>query len=212
MNIQGRNVKVEVALTYAAAKTVTAVTLASPGVATSTAHALVTGTVGYWSVTSGMPQLDGQATRVYNPVANAFDLQSLNTTPFSAFVAGTFTPVATWGTLSEATSYEITGGGATKLDATRLIDVVTQQENGLLDVQTVNIALLNQTVNGAVMQFLEDAALSSAFVVIRITLNDGAVRVYRGQPSLPGESVGKGQLGTGSIEFSVKGVVLKGVA
>ena len=57
-------------------------------------------TVGYWDVTSGMPQLDEQATRVKNQTTNTFELQGLNTTNYSAFVAGTFTPVATWQTLS----------------------------------------------------------------------------------------------------------------
>jgi hypothetical protein len=212
MNIQGKGVKVEVGLTYSAAKTVTAITLASPGVATSAAHGMANGAVGYWSVTGGMPQLDGQATRVYNQATNAFDLQGLNTTPYSAFTAGTFIPVATWGTLAESTSYEIGGGDADKLNATRLIDVVTQQENGLLAVQNVTLNLLNQTFNTSVMQFVEDAALASSFVVFRITLNDGSVRVFRGQPSLPGESVQQGQLGTGSIGIAVKGVVLKGAA
>ena len=90
----GRNVKLELATAFNTAKTVTAVTLASPGVATSAAHGMSNGTVGFWTVTAGMVQLDGQATRVYNQAANAFDLQGLNTAGYSAFTAGTFTPLA----------------------------------------------------------------------------------------------------------------------
>ena len=106
----GRNVRVEIATTFGTAKTVTAVTLASPGVATSTAHAMTNGTLGYWTVSAGMVQLDGQATRVYNQSVNAFDLQGLNTTNFSAFTAGTFTPATAFGTLAEAIGYNIGGG------------------------------------------------------------------------------------------------------
>ena len=55
-NVKGRGVRVEIAATYAAAKTVTALTLANPGVATSAAHGLANDTVGYWTITSGMAQ------------------------------------------------------------------------------------------------------------------------------------------------------------
>lgn len=65
-NVKGRGVRVEIAATYSAAKVVTAVTLANPGVATSAAHAMANDTVGYWSGVAGMAQLEGQATRVKN--------------------------------------------------------------------------------------------------------------------------------------------------
>ena len=208
----GRNVKLEVALTFSAAKTVTAVTLASPGVATSAAHGLANGTVGYWTVTGGMPQLDGQATRVYNQATNAFDLQGLNTANFSAFTAGTFTPVATWGTLAEAIGYNIGGGQADTLDDTKLTDVVKQEILGLLPSDTVQVDLLSQTFNTSVMQLIEDASIAGTYQVYRVTLQDGSVRVFRGTPSRPGESLSRGQLGTGSFQIKVKGFALRGAA
>lgn len=208
----GRNVKLEFALTYSAAKTVTAVTLASPGVATSAAHGMANGTVGYWSVTSGMPQLDGQATRVYNQATNAFDLQGLNTAQFSAFSAGTFIPVATWGTLSEAIGYSIGGGSPDQLDDTRLTDVVKQTINGLLPSDTLQVDLLSATFNSSVLQLIEDNAIAGTYMVGRITLQDGSVRVFRASPARPGESLARGQLATGSLQFSVKGFVLRGAA
>ena len=114
-NVKGRNVRIEIAATYAAAKTVTAVTLANPGVATSATHGLANDTVGYFSAVGGMAQLEGQACRVKNQATNTFELQGLNTTNFTAFTAGTFTPVATWSTLAESTSYDIGGGAAPRL-------------------------------------------------------------------------------------------------
>lgn len=210
--VKGRGVRVEIALTFGSAKTVTAVTLASPGVATSSAHGMANGTVGRWSGVGGMAQLEGQATRVYNQATNTFELQGLNTTSFPAFTAGTFTPVSTWGTLAEASSYSIGGGEAEKLNPTTLLDVVRQEENGLLAAQTVTFNLVSQTVNSAVMQAIEDAALSQTKLVFRITLADGSVRVFNGEPSLPGEDVQQGQLGTGTVSVTVKGVVLKGAA
>lgn len=210
----GRNVKLEVALTYATAEVVTAVTLASPGVATSTSHGLANGTVGYWLPTGGgMPQLDGQATRVVNTATNTFDLQGLNTSSFSAWATGTYVPVATWGTLSEMTNYSIGGGSADQLDDTKSQDIVKQILFGLLPADTIQIDTLSQTVNSTVMQFIEDAALASSYCVFRITAGqDGAVRVFRGVPSRPGESMQRGQLATGSFQVAVKGLILKGTA
>lgn len=210
--VVGRGVKLEVALTFSGAKTVTAVTLASPGVATSTSHGLANGTVGYWTVTGGMPQLDGQATRVYNQVTSAFDLQGLNTAGYSAFTAGTFTPVATWGTVSEAIGYSIGGGQADTLDDTKLTDITKQELLGLLPADTVTIDTLQQTSDSTVMQFLVDASIALTYCVFRITLADGAVRVCRGIPSRPGESLQRGQLATGNMQIKVKGLALRGAA
>ena len=208
-NVKGRGVRVEIAATYAAAKVVTAVSLAATGVATSTAHGLANDTVGFWSGVAGMAQLEGQATRVKNQAANTFELQGLNTTNYSAFTAGNFTPVATWATLSEATSYSIGGGAAEKLDVTRLIDITKQEEQGLLPVSNVSMNVIAQDTPSAAMLLLESAVQSQGAVVVRITLANGAVRVFRAEPSLPGEDVQQGQVGTGSLDLAVKGFVLK---
>lgn len=209
-NIQGRGVRVEVSATFGSPVNVTGVSLANPGVATATAHGLANGTVGFWTVTDGMPQLNGQATRVTGTAANSFNLQGLNTTSYVAYVAGTFTPVATWQTLAESTSYSIGGGAADALDSTTLLDVVRQNENGLLAPQTVSFNTLAQDVPGAAQILLQSAAISNAFLVFRITLQTGAVRVWRGQVSLPGEDVQQGALGTGSITATVRGIVTMG--
>jgi hypothetical protein len=209
----GRNVKLEIAATFGAAKNVTAVTLASPGVATSTSHGMSNGTVGYWTVSAGMVQLDGQATRVYNQSTNAFDLQGLNTTGYSTFSGTqTFTPVSTWNTLGEAIGYSLGGGSQDRLDDSKLTDVVKQDIFGLLPPDTVQIDLLSQTFNGTAMQTIEDASIAGSYQVYRITLNDGSVRVFRGIPSRPGESLQRAQLATGSFQVAVKGFVLRGAA
>lgn len=208
-NVKGRGVRVEIAATYSGAKTVTAVTLANPGVATSTSHGLANDTVGYWTVTSGMPQLNSQATRVKNQATNTFELQGLDTTNFSAFVGGTFTPVATWHTLSEATSYSIGGGASEKLDVTTLLDTTRQEEIGLLPVQNVTMNVIAQDTPSAAMLLLESAVQTQSRVTVRITLANGAVRIFRAEPSVPGEDVQQGAIGTGTLEFAVKGFVLK---
>lgn len=208
-NVKGRGVRVEIASTYGAAKTVTALTLASPGVATSAAHGLANDTVGYWTITSGMAQLQGQATRVKNQATNTFELQGLNTTNYSAWGAGTFTPVTAWQTLAEATSYSIGGGASEKLDVTTLLDTTRQEEIGLLPVQNVSMNVIAQDTPSAAMLLLESAVQTQSRVTVRITLQNGAVRVFQAEPSVPGEDVQQGAIGTGSLEYAVKGFVLK---
>lgn len=208
-NVKGRGVRVEIAATYGSDKTVSAVTQASPGVASSTAHGMSNNTVGYFHTVSGMAQLEKQACRVKNQVTDAFDLQGLNTTNYSAYVSGLFKPVATWETLAESTSYSIGGGSSEKLDVTTLLDIARKEEQGLLPAQTVTMNVIAQDTPSAAMLLLESAVQSQGFVVGRITLGNGAVRVFTAEPGTPGEDVQQGALGTGSLDFAVKGFVLK---
>ena len=207
---KGRNVRVEVAATYAAAKTVSTVSKASPGlVTTSTAHALAEGTIGYFSGVSGMTELDGQAASVDTTLSSTFLAEGINTTNFGT-LAGTclFTPVATWVTLSTSTSYQIGGGEADPIDTTTLLDVVKQSDVGMLAAQSVSFDAFSDPQLAA-MLLLEAAAIAGDYVVMRITFPNGERRVFRGIPSLPGESVAVSAMATGSFSVSVKGRLLK---
>lgn len=208
-NVKGRGIRVEIAATFGAAKPVTAVSKANPGVATSAAHGMANNTVGYFNNVSGMVQLEKQACRLKNVATNTFELQGLNTSQYSDFVSGEFINVLTWQTLAEATSYRFGGGSAEKLNATRLIDIVTQEELGNLPADALNLGLLAQDTPSAAMQLFESAVQTQGICIVRITLGNGAVRVCTIEPGLPGEDVQQGQLGTGSLDGAVKGLVLK---
>lgn len=206
---KGRNVRLEVAATYAAAKTVSAITKASPGVATSTAHALADGTIGYFTGLSGMTELEDQVASVDTPVSNAFNIEGLDTTNFGTFASTClFTPVATWATLSEATKYSLGGGDADQLDKTTLLDTSKKIEFGLNAAETVSIEQFSNPSAAAAI-LLEAAARAGTDVVFRITLNNGERRVFRGQPSLPGEEMGVNALATGSFSVAIKGRIMK---
>ena len=210
--VKGRGVRVELGATYGTAIAITSVTNANPAVASAAAISLLDGSAGYFDLVQGMVQLTGQAARVKTPTATTFTMQGLNTLSFPVYTSGSFYPVLTWVTLAEATSYSIGGGAPTKLDTTTLLDVIKQEENGLLAVQTLNMKLLAQTIPTAALALIESAAQSGTKVVVRITLADGSVRVCYGEPSLPGEDVQQGAVGTGQVDFAVKGYILKGAA
>jgi hypothetical protein len=206
---KGRNVRVEIAATYSTAKSVTGITKANPGVATSAAHALAEGAIGYFSGITGMTELEGQAGSVDATATNTFNVEGVDTTLFGT-MTGTcsFTPVATWVTLSTATSYQISGGDIDQLDTTTLLDTIKQQDVGMLAAQTVSFDAFSDPQLAA-MALAEAAAMTGGYIVMRISFPNGERRVFRGQPSLPGESVAVSAMATGSFSVTVKGRVLK---
>lgn len=208
----GRGVRVEVGNTEGSAKTVTAVTSANPPVATSTAHALLAKSVGYFSVATGMPQLEGQAVRFSAVDTNSLTLQDLDATNYGTFTAGTLIPITAWLTVANAVDYSIPEASASPLDTTVLLDDIGQQENGILGAQVATFTIRQQTISDTAMAKIRAAAKTGAYLVFRITLKDGSVRVFRGQPSLPGESLSQGQVGSGSFSVTIKGFVIEGAA
>ncbi len=203
MTQKGRNVRVEVATLFGTAKTVTAVSKANPGVATSAAHGLANASIGYFENVLGMTELDGQVCCVANQATGTFELQAIDTSGFGTFSGGDFIPVTTWKTLSQATSYEIGGGDADKLDGSTLLDTVKQEENGMLAAQTVTFSAFSEPQAEAFAKVRQDAK-SGAYTVFRITFPNGERRIFRGQPSLPGESVQLSALATSGFSVTVK--------
>jgi len=208
---KGRNCKLEVAATYATAVAPTALTLASPGEATLTAHGLTAGAIGYWTVATGMLELNGWVGSVQGVAANTWNVERVNTTAFSTWASAagnTFTPVATWTTVSPATQYSIGGGAADELDLTTLLDTARQIEYGMLAAETVSIDILSDMQTTALVA-IEAAARAGSSMTFRLTLSNTERRVFRGIPSLMGETQGISQAATGSFSVAVKGPVLR---
>lgn len=203
----GRGLKIEVAKTMGTAKTVTAVTNAKPGVASSTAHGLADGTVGVFSNVVGMVELEGQACRVDAPATDSFALDGLDTTKFSTFVSGDFTPATAWSTLGHITQYTISGADPEQSDQTVLLDNLRQIEVGILGAQTVNMTGFSAFTTEA-MGVLQSAARNGDSLLFRIKLKDGQERIFYGTPSLPGEEAQVGATLSGSFQVFVKGYAL----
>lgn len=204
----GRNVRIEVSKTEGTAKVVSAVTVAKPPVATSTAHGLANGAVGYFTDVTGMVNIDGQAARASSVDTNTFTLAGLDASQYPAFTGGDFVPITAWSTLARASGYSIGGGDAARQDDTCLLDSITQEINGLLASESITLNLKKQTIDEEALELVRTAARTQGYLVFRITLADGAQRVFRGQPSMPGEDVQVGAIGTGSFGVTVKGQVV----
>lgn len=101
-----------IASAYGAAKTVTNVTNANPGVAASTAHGLTNGTI--LEVTSGWTRLDGRVARVSGAVTDNFGLEGIDTTSTSTYPTaaggGSVRAVTTWQQISQVLESSSSGG------------------------------------------------------------------------------------------------------
>ena len=210
--IVGRGIRVEVGKTEGAEINVTEVTNTKPAVATATGHSLPAKSLGYFKDVLGAVQLEGQAVRIANPAANTFELEGVDGTKLPDYTGGKLVPVTAWATVSEITSYAIPDGTADELDDTKLIDDVKQMLNGLLNAQSPTFQTNAQEVPSEGMALCEAAAESQGYLVFRITFKSGVVRFFRAQPSLPGENVQRGALGTGSMNATVKGRIGRGAA
>lgn len=208
----GRGVRVEIQKAIGTQKAVTGVTQANPAVATSPAHGFANGQVGFFKDVTGMVQLDQQAVRLKNVTANTFECEDINSSDWAAFTAGNFTPISQWSTIAPAASYEIGGGASDSLDVSVLLDDIKQEEQGQLAAQTVSFDVRTETISGEAMGIVRDAARRSLARNVRVTLKDGNLRNFRGTPSLPGEKLDQGAVGSGSFAFTVSGFVTEGAA
>lgn len=208
-NVKGRGIRIEVASLFGSPIAITDVSNASPGVVTKVAHGLTAGMAGYFTGLDGMVQLEDQAIRVAGVTTDSFTLQGLDTTDYSDWVSGNLVMASTWSTLAEATSYSIPDANSEDLDATTLLDVIDVTEAGNLSAQPLTVNVLAKETLSAAMTLIEAAARKGTKMLVRITLQQGAVRLYYGIPSAPGEDVQAKALGKGSLSFKGRGFLLK---
>jgi len=209
--ILGAGVRVEIGSTEGAPVTITGVDLANPSVAHAASHGLAIGSAGYFDEVVGMDPLDGQAARVGSagsPTADAFGLEDIDTTQYPDFVSGVFVPITAWSTLSQSTQYQLGGGAGKTEDVGTLIDTTEKLLTIKNAAETVTIDIRSLKVDNAALAKIRQVARQLGFLVFRITLPGGAQRLFRGQPSIPGESVQQGATGTGQLSVTIRGRVV----
>lgn len=103
---------VSLGTTYGTAKTITDISNANPGVATSAAHGYSDGDI--LLISSGWPRLDQAIVRVDNSDSGTFALEGFDTSDTTQFPtgggAGTAREVTAWTALSQITNSSVTGG------------------------------------------------------------------------------------------------------
>jgi hypothetical protein len=99
------------------AKTITAITKASPGVASSSSHGYSNGDFVLLTV-SGMFQVNNRVFRVASVATDTFQLEGENTTNYDTFSAGTCQKITFGTTISTVTNLSASGGDLTFIDTT----------------------------------------------------------------------------------------------
>lgn len=114
-------VAVAIQTALAATKTISAITKANPGVATSTAHGYTNAQEVLLLVT-GMSELNKVVVRVANVTANTFELQGIDTTLFGTFATGTAQLITFGAAASTFQDINGSGGDAADVDQTTIHD------------------------------------------------------------------------------------------
>ncbi|MFA7327332.1 MAG: phage tail protein [Candidatus Kapaibacterium sp.] len=185
MSVQLPNgVTIALATAYGSPKTVSALTNANPGVATSATHGLTSGDI--IEVTSGWAKLNSRIVRVDDEAAGTFAIEGIDTTSTVAFPAGSGT-----GSVREITTFT---------QITQIMDVTTSGG----DMQFVNYSFLEQDFETQLptqsspmtmtIQIADDPSLPGyqaakaagedrAVRALKITYPSGAVAYYNGYVS-----------------------------
>lgn len=125
-----KNVAVNMQSAIAAAKSITGITKASPGVVTSTAHGYSNGDIVFLLV-EGMRQLNEKVVRVANVATDTFELEGVDTTDFDTFSSGTAEAVTLATSITSATTVSASGGDFDFIDTTTIHDNTKKQIPGL---------------------------------------------------------------------------------
>lgn len=119
------NVAVAMQSALAAAKTITAITKAAPGVVTATAHGYSNGDYVFLEV-QGMSQVNGRVFRVANVATDTFQLEDvtggagIDTTLFDTFSSGTAKKITFGTSITTAATINVTGGDFDFIDTTTI--------------------------------------------------------------------------------------------
>lgn len=185
------NVQVAMQSAIAAAKTITAITKASPGVVTSAAHGYTNGDYVYLEVL-GMRQLNKMVCRVASAATDTFQLEGLDTTAFDTFTSGTAKKVTLGTTITTATDINVSGGETDQIDVSTIHDTVKQTKPGAANPTVVSMNMLWDPSDAGQVA-LKSAADSSADRAFMFTFADAAKWVFVGSVGFTHSPTGAAQ-------------------
>ena len=198
---------VSLATTMGTAKTVSALTNATPGVATSTAHGFTDGDLVIMS--SGWSNLNNRVVRVDNSAANAFDIEGIDTSSTTLFPAGSGTGTATEITaftqITQIMGFQTSGGDQQFTNYSFLEQDFETQIPTITSAQTITIDIADDPSLAGYIA-LKAAAEARATRGLRITMPDGSFILYYGYVSFnETPTVSKGAVMQVKATFSLLG-------
>ena len=125
-----KNVDVKMQSAIAAAKTITAISKASPAVVSCTAHGYSNGDI-VFVLAEGMFQVDARVFRVSGVTTDSFKLESEDSTEFDDFISGTVAKVTLGTTITTATTISSSGGDFAMINKTTIHQNTRSEMPGL---------------------------------------------------------------------------------
>ena len=189
------NIAIAIESARGAALTVTAITKASTGVATSTAHGLVNGDFIYLEA-QGMNQVDARVFRVAGVTTNTFNLEGENTTNYDTFTSGSAYKLTFGTTLSTLTSISASGGDFDFIDTTTIHDNIRKQIPGAASPSVYQFESIWDVADAGLVA-LKAASDASAQRAVRFVFANGQRLLFSGY-------IGATLLPTGSAQDIVR--------
>ncbi len=179
-----KNIQIALATTYASAIALSAITNASPAVATATAHGLSDGALGL--VTSGWARLNERIVRVDNSLTNTFDLEGIDASSTTLYPAGagvgTFTPITAWTPITQVLEVTTNGGDQNFVNYEFMEDDQQVQIPDRIAAMSLALRLADDpTLAGYIA--LKAAHEVTGVRAVRITLPNGSKLFYNGYVS-----------------------------
>lgn len=210
ISAQGTRYEIESA-TAGAAKTITAITKATPGVITSNAHGLKRGDVVVLAGIVGMIELNGRTAIVSGTdlAPNTFSLQDgatglpIDTAGYTTYTGGgTATPKVFVETLEHKT-YNYQPAPRSELDKTTMASTAKEFVLGLKDYGSFSVGM--NIVKAEAAQQRMNGALNIQGIWHRITDPLGNATLFQGMVKSFGESAGVDAIANGSLEVRLSG-------
>lgn len=173
------------ATAYGSPKTVSAITNASPGVATSTAHGFSDGDLVLFD--SGWSNLNQRVIRVDGSVTNAFDLEGLDTTSTTLYPAasgaGTATEITTFTQITQIMGFTTSGGDQQFVNYSFLENNFETQIPTIFSAQSISIDIADDPSLAGYIA-LKAASEARAIRAVKLTMPDSSFILYNGYVSL----------------------------
>lgn len=174
-------VTLAIATAYGSPKTVSALTNANPGVASSTAHGFTDGDI--VEVTSGWSRLNERLVRIDNSDTNTFEVEGIDTTSVAVYPAGSgggsVREITTWQQITQIMNVQTSGG---EMQFTNY-SFLEQDFETQLPTQSSPMVMTLEIADDpslAGYQAVKAAAEARAIRALRVTYPSGAIALYNG--------------------------------
>ena len=197
---------VSLATTYGTAKTVSAITNANPGVATSTSHGFSNGSI--LTMVSGWSNLNNRVVRVAGAATNAFNLDGIDTSSTTLYPAasgtGTAQEITAFTQITQIMNFSTSGGDQQFANFSFLEQNFETQIPTIFSAQSIAIDIADDPSLAGYIA-LKAASDARAIRALKLAMPDGSFILYQGYVTLnETPTVSKGAVMTVKATFSLQ--------